>query len=106
MQQAPKKTEGGMQKAESRFKSLWLIIPFLLFLLASPDSVLCQTPMKVGALIPFTGLWGDSGRECAKGVLDAGKWINQRGGIYGKKLEVSLIDDTSQPAEFVAAFRK
>ncbi len=85
-------------------KFLFLLLP--LFLLTFPGLGLPQTPMKVGALIPFTGRWGDSGRECAKGVLDAGKWINQRGGIYGKKLEVSLIDDTSQPAEFVAAFRK
>jgi branched-chain amino acid transport system substrate-binding protein len=57
-------------------------------------------------LVPFTGRWGDSGRECARGLLDAGKWINQRGGIFGKKLEIILIDDSSQPAEFVAAFRK
>jgi branched-chain amino acid transport system substrate-binding protein len=62
--------------------------------------------MKMGALIPFSGRWEDSGRECAKGVLDAGKWINQRGGIYGRKLEISLIEDTSEPAEFIAAFRK
>ena len=58
-----------------------------------------QQPIKVGGLIPFSGRWGDSGRECAKGMLDAGKWLNQRGGIFGRKLEISLIDDTSQPAE-------
>ncbi len=60
----------------------------------------------MGALVPFTGRWGDSGRECARGLLDAGKWINQHGGIFGKKLEIILIDDSSQPAEFIAAFRK
>jgi branched-chain amino acid transport system substrate-binding protein len=83
-----------------------LLLLFLLFLLTFPDLGLSQTPIKMGALIPFTGRWEDSGRECAKGVLDAGKWINQRGGIYGRKLEISLIEDTSQPAEFIAAFRK
>jgi branched-chain amino acid transport system substrate-binding protein len=77
-----------------------------LFLFTLTDPVLGQTPLKVGALIPFSGRWEDSGRECAKGVLDAGRWINQRGGIYGRKLEISLIEDTSQPAEFIAAFRK
>jgi branched-chain amino acid transport system substrate-binding protein len=84
----------------------FLIFLFFLLLLALPDSVFSQTPIKVGALIPFTGRWGDSGRECAKGMLDAGRWFNQRGGIYGRKLEISLIDDTSQASEIVAAYRK
>jgi branched-chain amino acid transport system substrate-binding protein len=77
-----------------------------LFLVALPDRGLGQAPLKVGALIPFSGRWEDSGRECARGVLDAGRWINQRGGIYGKRLEISLIEDTHRPAEFIAAFRK
>jgi branched-chain amino acid transport system substrate-binding protein len=77
-----------------------------LFLLTFPDLGFSQAPIKAGALIPFAGRWEDSGRECAKGVLDAGKWINQRGGIYGRRLEISLVEDTSQPAEFLAAFRK
>src|SRR4030042_7105566 len=78
----------------------------LFFLLMAPHSRLPQDSLKVGSLVPFTGRWGDSGRECARGLLDAGKWINQHGGIFGKKLEIILIDDSSQPAEFVAAFRK
>jgi branched-chain amino acid transport system substrate-binding protein len=85
--------------------SRFLLI-LLLLLMVYPNSVLSQTPLKVGALIPFTGRWGDSGRECAKGMLDAGKWINQREGIFGRKLEIVLIDDTSQPAETMAAYRK
>ncbi len=52
------------------------------------------------------GRWGDSGRECAKGLLDAGRWINQRGGIFGRKMEILLVEDTPQPAETIAAFRK
>jgi branched-chain amino acid transport system substrate-binding protein len=87
---------------------IWLPISFLALLLLLTTSIPCfsQTPIKVGALIPFTGRWGDSGRECAKGMLDAGRWLNQRGGIYGRRLEISLIDDTSQAAEMVAAYRK
>jgi branched-chain amino acid transport system substrate-binding protein len=78
----------------------------ILFILMWPDSGISLSPLKVGALIPFTGRWGDSGRECAKGMLDAGKWLNQRGGIYGRKLEIVLIDDTFQVAETMAAYRK
>ncbi|MEW6374714.1 MAG: ABC transporter substrate-binding protein [Thermodesulfobacteriota bacterium] len=91
-----------MHKMKIRFIFLSLIFLFLSW----PDSAISQPPLKVGVLIPFTGRWGDSGRECAKGMLDAGKWINQRGGIYGRKLEIFLIDDTSQIAETMAAYRK
>lgn len=89
--------------------SIKIVITFsfiLLFFLISPNPVFSQDALKVGVLIPFSGRWGDSGRECARGMLDAGRWINQQAGIYGKKLEIILIDDTSQPAEFIAAFRK
>jgi branched-chain amino acid transport system substrate-binding protein len=39
-------------------------------------------------------------------MLDASKWINQHEGIFGMKLEIILIDDTSQPSEIIAAYRK
>ena len=77
---------------------------FVLTLIAELGS--SEPSLKVGALVPFMGRWGDSGRECAKGLLDAGKWINHGGGIYGRKLEFLLVEDTSQPAETIAAFRK
>ncbi len=87
---------------------IWLLIFSLVLLLyfSIPAPCLSQAPIKVGALFPFGGRWEEQGRECARGVLDAGRWINHRGGIYGKRLDISLIEDTHQPAEFVAAFRK
>jgi branched-chain amino acid transport system substrate-binding protein len=39
-------------------------------------------------------------------MLDGAKWLNQREGISGRKLEIIPIDDTSQPAETIAAYRK
>ena len=85
---------------------LIFIFSLLLLLPIFPDHVLSQTSIKVGALIPFTDRWGDSGRECAKGMLDAGKWLNQKGGIYGRKLEILVIDDNSRVTEMMAAYRK
>ena len=78
----------------------------LLFLVIFTHSGYSQPPLKVGALVPFTGRWGEPGRECAKGMGDGGKWINQQGGVFGRKLEILLLEDTSQPAETIAAFRK
>ena len=78
----------------------------LLLILMLPQRSFSLPTLKVGALIPHSERWGDSGRECARGMLDAAKWLNQRDGAFGRKLEIILIDDTSQPAEFLAAYRK
>lgn len=78
----------------------------LLLIIIFPNLSISQPALKVGALIPYSGRWGDSGRECARGMLDAARWLNQREGVSGRKLEIILIDDTSHPAEFMAAYRK
>jgi branched-chain amino acid transport system substrate-binding protein len=96
----------GIVNQVNHMKKLSIFVCVILIFVTLPDSGFSQTPIKVGALIPFTGRWGDSGRECAKGMLDAGRWLNQRGGIYGRRLEISLIEDTSQVSEIVAAYRK
>jgi branched-chain amino acid transport system substrate-binding protein len=83
---------------------LLLILTF--FILWIPRSGLCQPAMKVGALVPFAGRWGDLGRECARGLQDGARWINQQGGISGRRLEILVIEDTFQVAETVAAYRK
>jgi branched-chain amino acid transport system substrate-binding protein len=86
-------------------KQIFFIMLFFPLFLLSQDA-LGQGILKIGALIPYSGRWGDSGRECARGMLDGAKWVSQHEGIAGRKLEVILIDDTSQPAEFMAAYRK
>jgi branched-chain amino acid transport system substrate-binding protein len=78
----------------------------LLLIVIFPNLSISQPALKVGALIPYSGRWGDSGRECARGMLDAARWLNQREGVSGRKLEIILIDDTFQPAETMAAYRK
>ncbi len=83
--------------------SFFLLILLIIML---PTLGFSQTPLRVGALIPYSGRWGDSGRECARGIMDGARWLNQREGILGRKLEIILIDDTSQPAETIAAYRK
>ena len=82
------------------------MILVIVFLTILPCIGFSQPALKVGALIPYSGRWGDSGRECAKGMLDAARWLNQREGVSGRKLEIILIDDTSHPAETMAAYRK
>lgn len=78
----------------------------LLLITTFPNICLSQAPLKVGALIPYSGRLGDSGRECARGMLDGARWLNQREGVAGRKLEIIIIDDISEPSEIMAAYRK
>jgi len=87
-------------------KKICLIVFVILLLAICPNEGSCQTTLKTGALIPFTGRWGDSGRECTRGLLDATRWLNQHGGVFGRKLEILPIGDTFQPLETIAAYRK
>lgn len=84
------------------------ILPILFFLalLSLVKPCFSQPPLAVGALIPSTGRWVDAGRECSRGMVDAAKWLNEHGGIQGRRLEISIADDTSQPADIIAAYRK
>ena len=84
----------------------FLISILVVAILWIPRTGPCQSAMKVGALVPFTGRWGDLGRECARGLQDGAKWINQQGGVFGRRLEIVVIEDTFQVAETVAAYRK
>jgi len=78
----------------------------LLLITTFPNICLSQAPLKVGALIPYSGRLGDSGRECARGMLDGARWLNQREGVAGRKLEIIIIDDISESSEIMAAYRK
>jgi branched-chain amino acid transport system substrate-binding protein len=97
------KSKSNRKPAMKKLSSFLLV---LLLITILPNICFGQPALKVGTLIPYTGRWGDSGRECARGMLDAAKWLNQREGVSGRKLEIILIDDTSQPAETIAAYRK
>ncbi len=97
----PQIVDGGRIMKKISF-SFWVLLLFTTF----PNICLSETPIRVGALIPYSGRLGDSGRECARGMLDGARWLNQREGIAGKKLEIIIIDDVSQPSEMIAAYRK
>jgi branched-chain amino acid transport system substrate-binding protein len=89
-------------------KKIIFITIFFLILLNSiyTKPSLSQQSLRIGTIIPFTGRWGDYGKECARGILDGAKWLNQKEGILGRKIEIILIEDPLRPSELIAAFRK
>jgi branched-chain amino acid transport system substrate-binding protein len=64
-------------------------------LVAAAASLLAAAParaqeIKVGGIFDLTGITADVGKPFAQGVRDAVQWVNENGGINGKK--VRLID--------------
>lgn len=58
-------------------------------------------PIRIGSMVPLTGISASDGREFLNGLNMAISEINGRGGILGRKLEAIFLDTGSQTAEAV-----
>jgi len=63
-------------------------------------------PIRIGILIPLTGSTSQFGATMSKAAQIAAEEINAAGGINGRKLEVIIEDDQSNPEAAVRAARK
>ena len=63
-------------------------------------------PIKIGVLIPLTGGTSQFGATMGKAAQLAAEEINAVGGVRGRKIEVIIDDDQSNPEAAVRAARK
>src|SRR6202171_3929680 len=63
-------------------------------------------PIRIGAVLPFSGGVELYGQQAKLGLDLAVKDINAAGGILGRPLEVIYADDKTRPASAVAATRE
>lgn len=90
----------------NRTKKMGVVISIGLILLLLPLSVRAE-PVKVGAAINLTGPASTWGQFHAKGTQDYFRYVNEvKGGVSGKKIEMTLVDTSYKVAEAVAAVRK
>jgi branched-chain amino acid transport system substrate-binding protein len=87
-----------------------LLVGFLMFIiagltLASPGAY-AQPTIKLGNLVDLTGPTSDQGKDIAQGRIDAVQYINEKGGINGKKIELVSVEYGFQPPRAVAAYKK
>lgn len=61
--------------------------------------------IRLGLLAPFTGVVSMYGEEIARAARLAVEQVNEAGGIRGRRLELIVLDDGSQPDTAVAAAR-
>ena len=62
--------------------------------------------IKVGGLFDLTGITSDVGKPYAQGVQDAVAWVNESGGINGKKVKLIWQDYGYKIPEAVAAYKR
>jgi branched-chain amino acid transport system substrate-binding protein len=73
-------------------------------LLAS--AALAQDTIKIGVTQPLTGAFAASGNYVTQGAKIAEEEINKAGGVLGKKIQLIVEDNKSNPTEAVATAEK
>lgn len=86
-----------------------------LFILTMISSLLlsgcAQTPaesgvIKIGLQAPLTGAYAAEGLWAKQSVEVAAQMINDKGGVLGKKIEIVVVDDASNPKDSALAAQK
>src|SRR5262249_25826600 len=65
-----------------------------------------QGEIKVGGLFDLTGITSDVGKPYAQGVRDGVQWVNENGGINGKRIRLVDVDYGYKIPEAVAAYKR
>jgi branched-chain amino acid transport system substrate-binding protein len=69
-------------------------------------SAYAQETIKIGVTQPLTGAFAASGNYVAQGTKIAEDEINQAGGVLGKKIQLIIEDNKSNPTEAVSTVEK
>ena len=78
---------------------------FLTILLCAAPA-LAQEPIRIGVTQPLTGAFAASGNYVAQGAKIAEDAINASGGVLGRKIQLVVEDNKSNPTEAVATAEK
>ena len=81
----------------------------LVLALASPAALAqgsAKGEIKVGGIFDLTGVTSDVGKSFAKGVHDGVQWLNDSGGVNGKRVDLVEVDYGYKIPEAVAAYKR
>jgi len=98
-------------KTKMKFLVLCLTFFCLIYLIpidshaAAVRGVTADT-IKLGLIVPLTGPTAFHGRMAADGCINYFKWVNDQGGIHGRKIEIITEDGGAVPAKAMLAAQK
>src|SRR5437763_10237787 len=87
----------------TRLVSMVLVALVMLAMAPAGDA---QAPIKIGVIEPLSGPVAASGNYVRMGAEIARDWINARGGVDGRKVELRIEDNKSDPKEAASAAEK
>src|SRR6266436_6388431 len=92
----------------------WFVATFIVGVIAASvgslvvglDVARAQAPVRIGVIEPLSGPVAASGNYIRMGAEIARDWINARGGIGGRKVDLLIEDNKSDPKEAASAAEK
>src|SRR5687767_7850963 len=87
-------------------RALATFVVVLLALGVAPTTGDAQAPIKIGVIQPLSGAVAASGNYVRMGAEIGRDWINAKGGINGRKVELLIEDNKSDPKEAASAAEK
>src|SRR5687768_11089662 len=87
-------------------KSVWNTFGIAISTMFLLGTAAAQEPIKIGVTQPLTGAFAASGNYVAQGAKIAEEQINAAGGVLGRKIQLVIEDNKSNPTEAVATAEK
>ena len=81
-------------------------VALVLALLAPRFAAEAQPPIRIGASLSQTGVYAALGQNQLRGYQLCVRHVNDKGGVLGRKLELVVYDDGSDPATAVRLYQK
>jgi branched-chain amino acid transport system substrate-binding protein len=82
-----------------------LLVTLVVGALAIPAGF-AQAPIKIGVIQPLSGPVAASGNYVRMGAEIARDWVNARGGVLGRQIQLVIEDNKSDPKEAASAAEK
>jgi branched-chain amino acid transport system substrate-binding protein len=92
--------------ADSRYRGILTLVGTGVLLLLCARTVNAQAPIRIGASMGLTGAYAQFGQTIQRGYQLCLKHANEKGGVLGRKLELTVLDDQSQIPPAVAIYER